>query len=197
MSENIRADLNLNDTKIEKLRNHFLGWQCRIRQHAVRQADGRPSTGMQPAVLTSNGNSLGNINVLVVLDDAPDVTDEFRHMVRRTHDPKIRRDAAVKYLCSSYYQKPSAFSDRLTAVFALDSAVAAALAEQGSCVLNFEQYNQNYRIPCAVVGLPDSDSHYQATFWHNSLFNPAMPGVVQVLGFDPDWNRAQATPAVT
>jgi hypothetical protein len=32
------------------LRDHFLGWQCRIRQYAVRHGGGRPSSGMRPSV---------------------------------------------------------------------------------------------------------------------------------------------------
>ncbi|MCH7795324.1 MAG: hypothetical protein IH900_09330, partial [Proteobacteria bacterium] len=32
------------------LRDHFLGWQCRLRQMAVRQAGGRPTSGMRPEV---------------------------------------------------------------------------------------------------------------------------------------------------
>ena len=34
----------------EALKRHFLGWQCRIRQHVMRDGGGRPSPGMCPTV---------------------------------------------------------------------------------------------------------------------------------------------------
>lgn len=36
---------------------------------------------------------------------------------------------------------------------------------------------------------PDSDS-YQATYWHNALFNPRIPPDLTVLGFTPRWDSA-------
>jgi hypothetical protein len=38
--------------------------------------------------------------------------------------------------------------------------------------------------------LAEADPLYQATFWHNKLFNPNLPGRVQVLSFAPDWMHA-------
>ncbi len=37
------------------IRDHFLAWQCRIRQMAMREQGGRPSPGMRPRVLTVAG----------------------------------------------------------------------------------------------------------------------------------------------
>ncbi len=37
---------------------------------------------------------------------------------------------------------------------------------------------------------------FQATYWHNALFNPALPGGLRVLAFQPDWARAEAEPGV-
>ncbi len=34
------------ETAQAALRDHFLGWQCRLRQLAVREAGGRPSSGI-------------------------------------------------------------------------------------------------------------------------------------------------------
>ena len=42
--------------------------------------------------------------------------------------------------------------------------------------------------------LPPEHPAFQATYWHNALFNPALPGSVRVLGFQPDWSRAEADP---
>jgi len=36
-----------------------------------------------------------------------------------------------------------------------------------------------------VTEFSEQDSAYQATYWHNHLFNPTIPGRVRVLGFTP------------
>ena len=44
------------------LRDHFLGWQCRLRQLAVREAGGRPTSGMRPELrLDVEGPPIGTI----------------------------------------------------------------------------------------------------------------------------------------
>ena len=75
----------------------------------------------------------------------------------------------------------------MTALFGAASPVAARLLSHGRCVLEFEQYAQGYRIPCSVAGLAHRHPFYQATYWHNRLFNPHLPDGVQVLSFTPDW----------
>lgn len=61
-------------------------------------------------------------------------------------------------------------------------------------MLEFDQFSQRYSIPCTVRPLADSDPAWQATFWHNSLFNPNIPGDVQILAFTPDRSAAAANP---
>ena len=39
---------------------------------------------------------------------------------------------------------------------------------------------------CSMKTIAD----YQATYWHNRLFNPTLPGKVQVLGFVPRLEQA-------
>jgi len=179
------------------LRDHFLGWQCRIRQHAIRQADGQPSAGMRPTVTVTEADTLGSITVLIVKQDSADITAEFRHMVRKTHDPASRFVSALKFMSAAYYQRAPEFSDLLTALFGPESQTAHQLLASGQCRLAFEQYQQRYWLPCTVHRLAESDSHYQATYWHNSLFNPTLPGSVEILGFRPDWARAKAEPGVS
>ena len=70
------------------------------------------------------------------------------------------------------------------------STLAARLAAQGRCILEFEQYTQGYRIPCAVARLPGGHAFHQATYWHNRLFNPNIPAGVEILSFRPDWAHA-------
>jgi hypothetical protein len=179
------------------LRDHFLGWQCRIRQYAVRQADGRPSAGMRPSVIVTGAGTLGSITVLIVKRDSTDITAEFRHMARKTHDPADRFASALKFLSAAYYQRGPEFSDQLTALFGSGSQMAHRLLSNGRCRLDFEQYRQRYSLPCTAHRLAESDPHYQATYWHNSLFNPSLPGEVEILGFRPDWARAEADPGAS
>jgi hypothetical protein len=179
------------------LREHFLGWQCRLRQKAVREDGGRPTAGMRPKVLLAGDEVLAEaMTVLIVEDDSAATTAQFRHIVRKTHDPRQRYDAAIKLLASAYYQHPEDFADRLAALFARDSTVVARLSEATRCVLAFQQYGQSYRLPCAVALLGERDPFWQATYWHNAMFNPAMPPSPMVLAFDPDWAAATAFPPV-
>lgn len=183
------------DSAQAALKRHFLGWQCRIRQHAMRSGGGRPSAGMRPSVSMADGNEpLADIVVLIREADSHDTTAKFRHMVRKTHDPRERLDGAVRELSAAYFQHPDDFSDEMTALFAPDSALGAALVKAGRCMLSFDQYSQRYRIPCDVRTLTAREPGWQATFWHNSLFNPNIPGDACILGFTPDWAAAAADP---
>jgi len=175
---------------------HFLGWQCRIRQLAVRQGDGRPTSGMQPSLVLPDGGSIDAINVLILRRESHEYTARFQHIVRRTHDPKERLDEALKELSAAYYQRPYEFAEIMTALFALDSGVAGKLIEHGKCELAFEQFSQRYELPCTVQALDADDQDFQATYAHNSMFNPTLPGKVRIVSFAPVWNRGSATPPI-
>lgn len=177
----------------QALRDEFLGWQCRIRQIAVREMGGRPSSGMRPAVATMAGDPIADaITVLIVPEEPWESAQLFRHQYLRTQDPVERYEKALEITSASYFQRPREFSDVMTALFGPGSSLAARLVELGRCVLDFSQYSQSYRIPCAVERLPQDDGFYQATFWHNSLYNPAIPAGVEIVAFTPDWSRASA-----
>ena len=169
-------------------RREFLGWQCRIRQRAVRQTGGRPSPGMRPRVsVPPDEKDLGHIVVLIRKKVPQEATARFQHMVRKTRDPAERRESALRFLAAAYYQRPDEFSDQMTALFAPRSALAERLLDAAQCTLGFEQFGQRYRLRCRVNRLADSDPAYQFTYWHNSLFNPAIPGEVQIIGFKPEF----------
>ena len=179
------------------LRHHFLAWQCRLRQHAVRKNGGRPSPGMMPdAVLESKDVELDGITILIVPEKPRESTAEFRNMVRRTQDPSERYEAALKYLAANHYQHPKAFSDRMTAMFAAGSWAAARLLTAGQCSLVFAEKRQTYRLPCAIFQLDEREDAWQATYWHNCLFSPTQPAEVTVLSLAPYWSRAEAEPCV-
>jgi len=185
------------DESAQALRAHFLGWQCRVRQYAVRQGGGRPTGGMCPRVLVDAPEAhLGPITVLINKSEPGQVTSQFRHLALKTHDPVERYHNALKVLAAAYYQRPEEFSDELTALFGEVSATADRLLTGGRCRLLFDQYSQRYDLPCTLRQLPPGHPAYEATFWHNSLFNPNLPGGVRVLAFRPDWSRATAEPPV-
>lgn len=175
------------------LRDDFIGWQCRIRQLSVRQAGGRPTAGMRPQVLTLAGDLLSpGIIVLIVEQEPAEGIALYRHQYLRTNDPVERYDKILDILAASYFQDPAGFSDVMTALFGGDSGVATRLLSHGRCVLEFEQYSQAYRVPCQVAELAAADDFYQATYWHNRMFNPNTPPAVRILSFTPDWSHASA-----
>lgn len=177
-------------------KDHFLGWQCRIRQIAMRKDEGRPSPGMRPRVLIRGGRELSDgITVLLAPENSSESTDFFRFQVQKTHDPKEVSEKGLIYLQSTHFQQPGDFSGRLTASFYPESGLAGALRELGECLLEFQQFSQTYRLICSVSELAGDNPARDATLWHNRLFNPTLPDSAVVLGFDPDWDSAQADPA--
>ena len=177
------------------LRDHFLGWQCRIRQIAVRQDGGRPSPAMRPRVLDGDGREFSPaLTVVMVKRDPRDSTAFFRFQVRKSSDPRIVYERGLAFLQSDYFQQPQDFSDILTAVLPAGSGLASALAGRGSAFLAFEQFRQAYVIECAVTELPRTSAAREATIWHNRIFNPELPDDVHVLAFTPDWTTARADP---
>jgi hypothetical protein len=173
------------------LRDEFLGWQCRIRQLSARQSGGRPTAGMRPRLLSPHGDELSSgITLLVVEEDPADSTALFRHQYLKTNDPIERYEKVVEILAASFFQEPDRFGDVMTALFGADSAIAAALLNHGGGILEFEQYAQAYRLPCKVTELATDDALFQATYWHNRMFNPNLPPGVRILSFAPDWTHA-------
>ena len=175
----------------------FLGWQCRIRQIAFRQDHGRPSDGMSPMIYAAgDARLIGRIIAVLNKVGAGSTMMEFRHMYRRTHDPNQRRSDATKFLSESYFQNPVSFSDRLTSVFPPRSRLAAEIVTAGRCRLVCRQFNQGYELNCEAVRLPEAEPLFQASFWHNALFNPNLPKTSEILAFIPDWSRCSADPDV-
>jgi hypothetical protein len=180
----------------QKLRDNFLGWQCRIRQIAMRQDGGRPSPGMRPRVLDTAGREVAPaLTVLIVPKESAETTALFRFQVQKTSDPRDVYERGLTLLQADYFQQPESFSDRLTALLPGGSALTATLLAEHACILEFDQFRQFYRLPSRVSALPSGDPAREATLWHNRLFNPSLPDDVQVLAFRPNWDLAEATPA--
>ncbi|MBO67378.1 MAG: hypothetical protein CL398_03615 [Acidiferrobacteraceae bacterium] len=174
------------------IQQDFLGWQCRIRQIAMRETGGKPSSGMQPTLfLDDDGNSTNQITVLIVRKDARYDAAQLRHIFFRTQDPSVRYEAAIKFLSAGYYQHPHEFSDEITALFQASMLLPTTLKARGDCVLDFFQFSAFYRCRCSVRELHAHEPAYQVTYWHNSLFNRRMPSDVRILGFRLDWESCE------
>ena len=180
----------------KKIRDHFLAWQCRIRQSAMREHGGRPSPGMRPRVVDIEGRELAPALTVLLIPKEPEESTAFcRCQVMKTPDPRDVYERALTFLQADYFQAPEAFSDRMVTVLPRDATLAAALLDEGACTLEFVQSRQSYRIAAEVRALKSGHAAREAAIWHNRLFNPALPDNVHVLEFRPDWLSVRADPA--
>ncbi len=176
---------------MSEIREQFLKWQCLIRQRAVRHKGGIPNAGMQPMIkINGSEDSIGPITILISKKDPSILTAQFRFIVKKNSDPKERMDSALKHLAEAHYQKASEFNDALTALFSFNSATSRDLIDKKSVTLGFRYTNHEYILPCNCELLDKADPLFQFTYWHNFMFNPSMPGVVDIVAFLPDWSRA-------
>jgi hypothetical protein len=181
----------LTDAAAQQLRDDFIGWQCRLRQLSARQAGGRPLEGMRPKVLSPTAEELSAGTILLIVEHEPENTTQMlRFQCQKTHDPIERYDKVLDMLSAAYFQYPKNFSDEMTALFGPASDLPARLLHLGRCVLEFEQFTECYRVPATVTELPEAHEFFQATYWHNHMFNPNMPPGIRVLSFKPDWPHA-------
>lgn len=193
---NAPADVMERSSSRDALGRAFLRWQCRVRQMAMREAEGRPDAAIMPTVTLDGADEpMGQVLTVLPKSMAHDLTPELRHMVRSTYDPAQRRDKAIRFLSATYFQKAETFSEMLTATFPAGSPGAARMVKAGRCRLDFSAYAQRFSLDCAVRRLGAVHPLHQATLWHNLLFNPALAPDTIVLGFQPDWGASSADPA--
>lgn len=182
--------------KNQKLLESFMRWQCRVRQTAMRDNQGRPDDSIAPSLtLAGESEPMGSIITVMSKWGAYSKLPELKHISKRTHDPAQRRNKALEYFSETYYQHSKEFSDTLTATFPPESEGAAKLVDAKQCTLTFEAYAQRFDLVCAIKQLPETDPLYQATWWHNLLFNPTLHPQTIVLGFEPDWDSSTSEPA--
>ena len=164
----------------------FISWQCRLRKLAMREKGGRPSPGMSAGIhAVAGGEEQARISFLVNRRDPSDRTAEFRHIVRKSHDPSQWTKNGLKILAELHYHETDQFVNELTALFAEDSSTAYALLKAGQCSLRFAEGSIEHQFDFDVRSLDQDDEMFQATYWHNHLFNPTLPGKVRVLVFTP------------
>lgn len=177
--------------KPEALCVQFLTWQCRLRQIAMRENDGRPNQGMCAQVSDLDGNQLLDAMVtLLVRENSFESTEFLKFQVQKYNDPQEVFKKALIYLQSTHYHRAIEFSDEMTALFKADSPIANRLIETKHVILNFAQFSQNYRVPCAARLINPMEPAHQATLWHNRVFNPNLGDDVMILAFQPDWDVA-------
>ena len=181
------------DSANEALKEHFMRWQCRLRQIVMREREGKPDDSILPEVLV-DGESLGFVITLICKLGPYSKIPELKHMVRKTNDPALRRKSALTLFSETYYQKSAEFSDVLTSTFVPDSDGAKLLRRAGHCTLRFSAYSQSYDLHCKIWRLSEHNPLWQGTYWHNLLFNPGLSRDTIILGFEPDWSKSTADP---
>lgn len=180
-----------------EMRDAFLGWQCRIRQIAMREYGGQPLPGMRPSVSTRRGKSLSPGLIVLLLPLEPkESTAFFKYQVQKTNELQKTREAGVGYLGAEFFQLPELFSDAMAAIFQPRSPLAAEILKATEVVLDFEQFNQSFRMFCAVRRLGQRDAAREAALWQARIFKRDLANDCDVLSFTPDWTSANADPPV-
>ena len=190
---NLLSDINERSNEFE-LRKSFIKWQCRVRQSAMRENSGQPDDGITPMLKLKNSKSaVGSVITLINKRPQFSVTAELIHMAKKTMDLGQRRDQAIQFLSSTYYQKYAEFSDILTATFGPNSIGVKSILQSESCLLMFDAFGQRYDLKCEVRRLNEDDPFYRSTVAHNSLFNPNLHPKTVVLGFEPKWKESSSS----
>ncbi len=157
----------------------------------MREAGGRPSAGMCPRAWDADGDPIAEaIIVLLARADSAAIARLLEFQFKRTQDPLDRYEKAVTSFSAEYYQHPADFTGVVTASFAEGATTLRRLVDAQQCVLDFQEANRAYRVPCDVERLAPDDALFKATYWHNALFNPNLPPDIAVLAFVPDWLHA-------
>ncbi len=153
---------------------------------SMRELGGRPTPGMSAGVYSiSGGEEQSRMNFLIVKQDSGFLNSELNHIIRKTQDSAERVKNGLRILSERHYQDDFNFSEELTALFSLDSALADALIAAGECCLKFAESSIEHEFDFSVRELEQQDPAHQATYRHNYLFNPSIPGGVRILGFTP------------
>jgi hypothetical protein len=178
-----------------EMRDAFLGWQCRIRQIAMRDYGGQPLAGMRPRVATRSGALLAPaLVVLLIPRETTESTAFFKFQVQKTNEPQKTLEAGVAYLGADFYQLPELFSEETVAVFQPGSGLAADISAAREVLLDFEQFSQSFRMFCRVRRLARKEAAREAALWQARIFNRDIPNDSEVLGLRPDWKNAHAEP---
>ena len=185
----------LNENDRLPIQNYFIGWQCRVRELALRSEEGRPNGGMRPKIALKNGKVVFPAATLLIIPEQPDqIIRQFRFMALKTQDPKERYTKALQLLAARFYQKTEDFSGAMAGIFSRFSEEVMALEKDDYCIIEFDYQQQAFKIPCNVSESPKNDQVHEFTYWHNYLFNPNLSPEIKVLHFKPDWSETLSAP---
>jgi hypothetical protein len=110
------------------------------------------------------------MTMLLIPKKPEDSTAFFRFQVMKTSDPRDVYERALAYLQADYFQTSKRFRDKLVAVLSPTSLLSRSLVDEGSCVLEFAQVRQRYRLPCKAREFEPGDATRDAAICHNRLF---------------------------
>jgi hypothetical protein len=179
----------------QALRDYFIGWQCRLRQMAMRDHGGEPLPGMRARVSVRSGELISQAIIMLLIERDPQASTAFlKFQIQKHNETERAFEAGVKYLGGEYYQEPELFSDEMTAVFGAGSVTALAMLKEREVLLDFSQFSQTFRMFCKVRQRSAKDAQREASLWQARIFNPKIPSDALVLGFRPDWKNASADP---
>ena len=118
------------------IQNYFIGWQCRVRELALRSENGRPNGGMRPRIKLENGTVVFSAATLLLFPNLPQqTTKQFRFMALKTQDPQERYTKALQLLSAKFYQNVEEFSGVMSGIFSQSSKGVKTLENHQRCVL--------------------------------------------------------------
>ena len=169
----------------------FVYWQCQIRKFSVRKLQARPTSGIRPELFL-DGSSIGIITTLIVPEFPDDDISHLKHAYQKTFDPNKRRENALKYLQSEFYQFPQRFNGELTALAAKGADWVKRVIQADQVELLFDQDSRQWRLCCETEILSTDDQRWQFTLAHNQLFNHTLTLDIDVILFRPVWDQAKS-----
>ena len=196
-TETIENESNQKNKRLP-IQDHFIGWQCRVRQYAMRNGEGRPSPGMRPDVILEDGKEVASsVTLLLVPELLQDSICQFRYMAMKTNDPLERYKKAIQLLSSNFYQNVESFGGLMTGLFSRNSMTVNSLLKNQRCILEFNFQQQKFRVIADIKFMSKNNLEYEFTYWHNFLFNPYPSPDVSVIGFEPVWSETIADPSLS
>ena len=196
-TETIENESNQKNKRLP-IQDHFIGWQCRVRQYAMRNGEGRPSPGMRPDVILEDGKEVASsVTLLLVPELLQDSICQFRYMAMKTNDPLERYKKAIQLLSSNFYQNVESFGGLMTGLFSRNSMTVNSLLKNQRCILEFNFQQQKFRVIADIKFMSKNNLEYEFTYWHNFLFNPYLSPDVSVIGFEPVWSETIADPSLS
>ena len=187
---NLAKNFSVSNRDID-IKNSFMKWQCRVRQIIMRDNYGKPDASIMPDVLLNQDKiNLGKIITVLSKDIPFSKLPEMKHISKVNFDLSKRREKAIQLFSEYYYQSYKEFSPVLTATFQPDSSGIRKIIKSKICSLVFGAYNHNFKLDCEVKLLRKVDPLYQATWWHNSLFNSNLHPDTLILAFNVNWSSS-------